>query len=60
MDELKLIERSIEKYPDDPNVYRDAVAILYDEIQHGHTELHEANRELRKKISALRKSMANA
>lgn len=51
MDELKLIERSIALHPDDPGVYRDAVAILYDEIQSGHPELHEANRELRKKIS---------
>ena len=51
MDELKLIEHSIEKHPDDPQVYRDAVAILYDGIQHGEAELHEANRELRKKIS---------
>lgn len=51
MDELKLIEKSIERYPDDPHVYRDAVAILYEGIQGGKEGLHEANRELRKKIS---------
>ena len=50
MDELKLIDRSIELHPDDPAVYRDAVAILYDGIQKG-KDLHGANRELRKKIS---------
>ena len=52
MDELKLIERGIELYPDDPHMYRDAVAILYDGIQNGNTELHRYNKELRKKISA--------
>ena len=51
MDERKLIEKSIERYPDDPHVYRDAVAILYEGIQGGKEGLHEANRELRKKIS---------
>jgi len=51
MDEVKLIERSIEKYPWDPSVYRDAVAILYDGVQGGKTELHAVNRDLRKKIS---------
>ena len=51
MDEVRLIEKSIEAHPDDPVVYRDAVAILYDGIQRGKAELHEANRELRKKIS---------
>lgn len=51
MDELKLIEKSIERYPDDPHVYRDAIAILYEGIQGGKDGLHEANRELRKKIS---------
>ena len=52
MDEVKLIQRNVELHPDDPVVYRDAVAILYDEIQHGRTELHGENKELRKKISA--------
>ena len=52
MDELKLIERSIEARPDDPVVYRDAVAILYEGIQGGNAELHRANRELRRQIGA--------
>ena len=60
MDELKLIERSIEMFPNDPRTYRDAVAILYEDIQAGKTELHEANRELRRKISgAIRRCSGN-
>ena len=51
MTELELIRRSIEKYPDDPRVYKDALAILNDEITHGKTELHAENRELRGLIS---------
>lgn len=52
MTELELIHRSVEKHPDDPQVYRDALAILYDGIQGGRAELHAENRELRKKIGA--------
>lgn len=51
MNDVDLIRRGIERHPDDPLVYRDAVAILYEEIQHGRKELHAENRELRKKIS---------
>lgn len=50
MNEIDLIWKSIEAHPSDPNVYRDAVAILYDGIQHGHAELHEVNRDIRKDI----------
>lgn len=57
MTELERIQRYVIQNPDDPGVYRDAVAILYDEIRGGKAELHEANRELRKKISgAIRRS----
>ena len=52
MNEIELIRKSIERNPDEPLVYRDAVAILYDEIQHGRTEMHAENKELRKAISA--------
>ena len=52
MTELEMIRRSIERYPDDPRVYRDALAILYDEIQHGRKELHADNKEMRKDINA--------
>ena len=52
MTELEMIRRSIERYPDDPRVYRDALAILYDEIQHGRKELHADNKEMRKAINA--------
>lgn len=53
--ELELIRRSIERRPDDPGVYRDAVAIFYDEIQGGRTELHAENRALRVRIGAAMK-----
>ena len=51
MDELKVIKRNIELRPNDPLIYQDALAILYEGIQNGQTEYHEANKELRKKIS---------
>ena len=50
MDEIKLIQRNIEMHPEDPLVYRDAVAILYDGIRNGRSELHAVNKEIRKKI----------
>ena len=52
MTEIEQVRRYVEKRPDDPGVYRDAVAILYDEIRHGRSELHAENKELRKKIGA--------
>lgn len=59
-DELKRIDGYITKRPDDPVVYRDALSILYDEIQHGRTELHGVNKELRKKISgAMRRGVGD-
>ena len=60
MDELKLIERSLELFPNDPVVYRDALAVLYDGIQAGKTELHDVNKELRKKISGAMKRQITA
>lgn len=59
MTELELIRRSIEKYPDDPRVYRDALAIFYDEIQHGHVELHAENKDMRKLIGQAMRRNAN-
>lgn len=53
MDERELIRRSIELHPYDPMVYRDAVAVLYEGINNGKAELHETNKELRKKISGI-------
>ena len=50
MNEAELIRRNIELHPNDPLVYRDAVAILYDGIRNGKDGLHAENRELRKKI----------
>jgi len=57
MDVTELVRKSIEAHPDDPLVYRDAVAIYYGEICNGRLELHAANKDLRKKISgAMRRS----
>ena len=50
MNEIELIRKSLEKRPDDPYAYRDALAVLYDGIEHGQ-DWHGENRELRKKIS---------
>ena len=50
-DEISLIRKNIARFPDDPLVYRDAVAILYDEIQKGRDDLHAVNKEIRKDIS---------
>jgi len=51
MDELKIIRRNIELRPYDPLIYRDALSILYEGIQNGKPGMHEANKELRRKIS---------
>jgi predicted phage terminase large subunit-like protein len=60
MNEIELIRNSIERFPDDPLVYRDALAVLYDGIRNGRTELHAENKELRKKIShAMRNGVKN-
>jgi len=50
MDESRLILQGIAKRPDDPGMYRDAVAVLYDGIQHGQSELHAVNKEVRKRL----------
>ena len=55
LNETELIRRSIELHPEDPSVYRDALAILYDGIEAGRMELHAENKELRKKVGALLK-----
>lgn len=59
MTEKELVERSIQAHPDDPRVYRDAVAILYDGIQRGNTGLHEVNKALRKQISGASRRVVN-
>lgn len=56
MTETELIWKNIELHPDDPSVYRDAVAMLYGGIREGKAELHGVNREVRKAIGkALRR-----
>lgn len=60
MNDLALIQKNIQYRPDDPSVYRDAVAIYYDRIQNGFSEFHRDNKELRKDISdAIRRNVAN-
>lgn len=52
MTELERIQKYIARTPDDPIVYRDAVAVLYEEIGSGLTDLHAVNKEVRRQISA--------
>jgi predicted phage terminase large subunit-like protein len=52
MNEIELIRRSIAGRPNDPSVYRDAVAVLYDGVQRGE-DWHAVNREIRRKISGV-------
>lgn len=60
MTEIEKIRRYVDMYPDDPGVYKDALAILYDGIQRGETELHGANRGLRKDIAgAMRRGIGD-
>ena len=50
--DLAIVNRGLYFKPDDPNVYRDALAIYYDRIQNGFPQFHRENKELRKKISS--------
>lgn len=60
MTDAERIRRYIEKSPDDPIVYKDALALLHDGITHGQEELHAVNKELRKKIGgAMRRNAMN-
>lgn len=52
MTEVEKIRRYVEKYPDDPAAYTDALAVLYGGIQDGEKELHGDNKWLRKQIGA--------
>jgi predicted phage terminase large subunit-like protein len=52
MNEIELIRRSIAARPNDPGVYRDAVAVLYEGVQRGE-DWHAVNREIRRKISGV-------
>lgn len=59
MNEIELIRKNIERHPDDPQVYRDAVTILYEGIQAGE-KWHGENKELRKQIrSAMKRAVNN-
>ena len=61
MDVLKIITRNLEARPDDPGMYRDAVAILYDEVQKDNPNAHFVNKAVRGEIShAIRKLAGDA
>lgn len=60
MTETEKIRRYVEKYPDDPEAYVDALAVLYGGIQDGEKELHGDNKWLRKQIgAAIRRNSAD-
>lgn len=65
MTEIEKIRKWVERNSDDPAVYRDAVAILYDEMQHAlsaelKTQLHAENKEIRKMIGkAMRRGIGS-
>lgn len=61
MTELERMRAYVERSPDDPVVYSDALALLYDGIQHGDASLHGSNRELRKRIAeAIQRGVGDA
>jgi len=59
-EDIRLITRSIGKHPDDPLVYRDAVAILYDGSVSGDQEYHDVNKEIRKHIMRLMRTVTDS
>ena len=58
MTELERIERYVDRYPDDPSAYSDAVAVFKGHIDAGETEWHKYNREFRKRISGAVRRLA--
>ena len=52
MTEQELILRNVERYPDDPRVYRDGLAVIYGHTQAGEADWHGFNKEFRKRIGA--------
>lgn len=58
MTELEQIERYVERMPDDPAAYSDAVAVFKGHIDAGETEWHNYNREFRKRITGAVKRLA--
>ena len=49
--ELEKIEKYVERHPEDPVVYVDAVAVFKGHIDAGETEWHGVNKEFRKRIA---------
>ena len=52
MNEIELIRKNIDRYPDDPLIYSDALALIYDGICRGKEGYRTENRDLRKRISS--------
>jgi len=53
MTEIERLRRYINARPKDPVAYSDVLALLYEEIQGGRTELHAENKALRKRIGVV-------
>lgn len=59
MDDYERVLRYVAKTPDDPIVYEDGLAIIYDHIQKGEKEWHERNKEFRKEITGTIRRLAD-
>lgn len=58
MTELERIGKYVEKYPDDPATYSDAVAIFKGHIDAGESEWHDHNKAFRKRITGAVRRLA--
>lgn len=56
MTEIEKILRYIDRNPNDPEVYADAVAVMHGHILDGEREWHGCNREIRKRIGVVLRS----
>lgn len=60
MTELERIERYVDRYPDDPSAYNDAVSVFKGHIDAGETDWHGHNREFRKRIAKAVRRLAES
>ena len=58
MTELERIDRYVERYPDDPVAYSDAVAVFKGHIDAEEAEWHKYNKEFRKRITGAIRRLA--
>lgn len=59
MTELERIKRYVDRYPDDPAAYEDAVAVFKGHTDAGEAEWHDYNREFRKRITGAIRRLAD-